>query len=556
MRLNNKATFSTMAFILLAITFTWLYSDNKESLAIDSHYSGKVTERDINLNARQDYDDLVEEGFQPRDDVPPWPFNTPVEWGADPFNDRNWQFQLHAWRGIDPILVKYYQTKDPALFHEALGFILDWKNFHQQNGAAKFSWYDMATGLRAMRIALILDDIYEGKVEVPESQVAALLKMANQHATRLQDEEFISLGNHGVFQVFGLSVLCSVIDDSPSCDNGQDFAQRMFEKIIDHAYTAEGVHKEHSPFYHHFTTVAINRYDASKFNSDRALSLVEKAIDVRPWLAWPDGHFVEAGDTEGETTPLRRQNSLQCLNDERCYAVGDYTESGYAIIRSNPGEDDQPSMIFVTGMAYSTTHKHADGLSFSLLENGEHVFIDSGKYGYERDKWWDYTRSAAAHNTISLSNHTISRDDISMDGSLLNSITNDESSFIISGQLERPGLFTQQREIEYTPGENLVIKDTVSSQSEQSFVSSLHLAPSLTPELNEKGFEVRLTNGELVSARLQDNDCEIDSIRGQEEPVLGWKSVGYLDMQPTTVVRAICSGTSRTITWNINFGQS
>ena len=36
---------------------------------------------------------LINQGFRPRKDVEPWQFSIPIQWNADPFNDRNWQFQ-------------------------------------------------------------------------------------------------------------------------------------------------------------------------------------------------------------------------------------------------------------------------------------------------------------------------------------------------------------------------------------------------------------------------------------------------------------------------------
>src|SRR5690606_25493861 len=123
-----------------------------------------------------------------------------------------------------------------------------------------------------------------------------------------------------------------------------------------------------------------------------------------------------------------------CLAPGRCFAIGDFTESGYAIIRSLPSRE-QTSMLFVMGMAFSRVHKHADDLSFELFEFGRLIFIDSGKYGYEQDEMSAYATSAAAHNTISLEDRPIGPRDVVMNGSLLEPIETTEDGFVIRGSL-------------------------------------------------------------------------------------------------------------------------
>lgn len=120
--------------------------------------------------------------------------------------------------------------------------------------------------------------------------------------------------------------------------------------------------------------------------------------------------------------------------------VGDFTRSGYAVVR------DKDSMLFVTGMAYTLTHKHADDLSFVLFEHSRLIFIDSGKYGYNSDPMRRYVESAAAHNPIGLADQEIRSRDITLTGSELMPVISGEGQFRVAGQAERPGLFKQTRD--------------------------------------------------------------------------------------------------------------
>ena len=90
--------------------------------------------------------------FRPRRDVQVWDASLPIDWGADPFGDPNWQYQLHAWRVMEYQLYEYRDTEDPAWLREAIEIALDWAHYHVDLGhREKFSWYDMAAGIRAAR---------------------------------------------------------------------------------------------------------------------------------------------------------------------------------------------------------------------------------------------------------------------------------------------------------------------------------------------------------------------------------------------------------------------
>lgn len=498
-------------------------------------------------------------GFKPRGDTEPWPLHLPLDWAADPFSDRNWQFQLNAWRMVDPFVLEYSRTGDQAPLMEALAFIEDWHTFHaEQDHGNDFAWYDMAAGIRALRLAFFLDLVQDGWLELSPQTVDALEELAGEHARRLQERSFLSTGNHGLFQVFGLNLLCKVAAELSDCDGGREFAENFLrDELLPAQFTPQGVHKENSPDYHLFTISAIQRLGGTRhIDLPEVREAIDRAVEITPWLVFPTGELARIGDSGGRSKPLQVDpDNPVCLKQDRCFAVGDFTESGYAIIRSLPSRE-QTSMLFVMGMAFSPYHKHADDLSFELFEFGRFVFIDSGKYGYEHDGMRAYVTSAAAHNTISLEDRPIGRNDWDLSGSLLEPIEVSDDGFLIRGSLERPGLFSQERKIDYVPGESLRVADRVSSSWltfwPHVYVSSLHLAPDLEPVVREDGFTIDIGEN-VVEARLLAEGCSVTATRGQEDPPLGWYSVGYLRMEPTTVVRASCRGRSREIVWDISF---
>ncbi|NKB78828.1 hypothetical protein HED49_06665 [Ochrobactrum daejeonense] len=266
----------------------------------------------------------------------------------------------------------------------------------------------------------------------------------------------------------------------------------------------------------------------------------------------PRRELAPIGDSEGKAgAPQALAGGRhECLPDNRCFALANIEQSGYAIVRSDNPQG--PSMLFVTGMEQAQPHDHADDLSFVLYERGRLIFTEAGKYSYQDDAMRKYALSKEAHNTISIAGQSIGPDDTLSGSSLLSSTRVEGGQFVLEGKAKHPNLFTQERQIHYRPGEKLIIKDRLSARSTYDYVSSLYLAPDLEPILTDNGFEVRFNNT-IISASLSEADCALEVVRGRTDPTpLGWTTTSYLKMEPTTVVRAVCPGRNRTIGWEID----
>lgn len=480
--------------------------------------------------------------FSAREGAGAWPLELPLDWDADPFQNVNWQFQLNAWRMINPLLVSYFKTGNQENLREAFDYVRDWFQYHyEEHKSSRMEWYDMAAGVRAMKLALFLDRYQAGQFDLSSEDARRLTILVDDHVSRLLDESYIANNNHALLQIFGLNLLCKVASDRESCAKGHEFASAMFARLLHDQFTPEGIHRENSPAYHEFarrTIMSLQAEPDAKIRGSDTTELMRKVTLYKPWLIDPSGNYVAVGDTAGHGRPLKVKAGSEPV-------VGDFTKSGYGIVR------DEDSMLFMMGMAHKFTHKHADDLSFVLFEHGRPLFVDTGKYGYNENPMRRYVTSAAAHNTISLLDQEIGPKSIALVGSELNPIEHEGTQYKLTGKVERPGLFTQHREIQYRSGQLLTIKDEVSSDQDRQFVSSLHLSRDLTPQLVADGFDVQLPDGKIVRARLNETDCRVETVRGQKSPILGWQSVGYLKMEPASVVRAICPGRNRSITWTI-----
>lgn len=490
-------------------------------------------------------------GFKPRKNLDAYPLELPIDWAADPFTDGNWRFQLNAWRMLDPYMVAWFETGDPKYLEDALAYIRDWYDFHiQERKPNSYAWYDMSTGLRGQHIALIENARQRGEITLTQEDTDMLADLARLHIRQTR-RDGITASNHGLFQLAGLALLCRSFSEDRACRTMDNYIRREFSTLMKGQFTDQGVHKEHSPDYHMFMMRAIERMGALEpYFADVDMNAV---ASVAPWLVFPNGQNARIGDSEKSGKTFTADPKPTCLSDADCYAVGDFTASGYAIIRDLPSASPD-SMLFVTGMAHSGVHRHADALSFELFEGGRFVFIDGGKYGYDDTARRRYVLTSDAHNTIGLEGEPIAPRFYEEPGSYLNPIQTTSKHFEIYGQVDVEDRFFLSRTFEYKPGQSLRIQDRLTSDEARNYVSQLLLAPDLSPEATSNGFRVAL-GSQTMTAELEADGCDIEIVRGQNKPYLGWHSPSYQIMEPTSAVRAICPGQNRDIVWNIKLAS-
>ena len=513
----------------------------------------RIGRTDLYLQAAPFAREAVANGqFKPRRDIAPWPLNFPLDWTANPFNEGNWQFQLHAWRMMDPIIAAYFEDRDSRRLEAAFKFIEDWNAFHvEQEKEAQYSWYDMAVGIRALRLAFFMDAVRSGVFEADQARVTILENLSSSHIEFLKDWKNLGNGNHGLFQAAGLALLCECAPHLPESEGGIERAQAIFDHVMADQFTSQGVHTENSPGYHFFAINVTKKIPVLKrLNSE---AWFREAENVSPWLTLPDRSLVPVGDTEGSEKGMETDPSaVASLADGRTFAVGPYNQSGYGIVRSLPSAGSGQSMLFVQGMAHNLIHKHADDLSFILYEFDMPIFVEAGKYGYKSDKWRKYAQSAAAHNTIGLAKKHFNGLAIETGGSHIGPTKLIGDAFVTWGAYRRPKLFDHERIFRYVPGISLDIEDSVANRTNDRIVSSLHLHPSLAPQMNGSGFTVDLPNGKtMVVSFLGEGD--LTAHRGEDDPVLGWYSASYLRMEPLSTIRATCPPGTAKLGWSVQF---
>ncbi|NKQ11788.1 heparinase II/III domain-containing protein [Pseudomonas sp. SST3] len=507
----------------------------------EAEHAPDITSRNANIsvtrNAEAEARQLWEKGFVPLGrNVDPWSFEVPVDWNADPFKDRNWRYQLHAWRMLDPLLGAWEQTADQGFLTDALRIILDWHEYHAVRGQkSEYEWYDMAVGLRAMKLAYLFQRAFEGDVQLDDAGKAKLIHLAWLHAQSLMDKRLLSKGNHGLFQLHGLLALCKVVPSIETCTGAQNFVKTEMQDLLLRQFSSEGVHLENSPEYHLFVYNTVKRFmDSGWYDQfDFIRDLMERVAQNRIWMVHPDKTIVTVGDSEPKPVTIDWPKSSDSCQGAKasCYLLQNFRDSGYAIVRSVWAVPVQKaSMLFVMGMFFQTGHKLPDDLSFEWFDEGERILTNAGKYSYSNGPFRDYVTSTAAHNTVEIDGTTRKLTEATRYGSAIKDAKVMGETFLIRGTVPREEGIDHERLVLFRPQRWLAIVDVLQGDAPHQYTQWFHFAQQWRLENAEDDVSLVSSSGRTVLVRHL-SGAQLVTSRGQKQPKpQGWVTESYGNM--------------------------
>lgn len=484
-------------------------------------------------------------GFQPRSDNIPYKLNLPIEWLQDPFNDRNWMFQLHAWRMLDA----YLNRGNSQDLYYASQVMNDWVSFEKDH-KSKWLWYDMSTGLRALKICFYLKKCYEVGVD---HQIQDLDYLLHEHLRHLSNPEELNPGNHGLFQLHGLKslsyILTSFGNSAYNMSDMKDYANEKMSKLIVSQLGIHGVHTEDSPDYHFFTHRKITNIVDSPWWSDLSkdiLRILELGEHAKPWLVFPNNKCVPIGDSAVGAIRKNLSTLDQWPHIQTDNYIGAQVD-GYAVVRSLASIPlKNSSFLFFQGSFYSQAHKHCDDLSFILQENGIDLLIDSGKYGYQQDKYRKYFLSTRAHNTIEVDGKSTTRSQKHAYGSaIVDQPKCINGVWVLKGRANHEiNQYIHERTIIYKPGLDLYVIDTVTNKKiglPRNISQWWHFETDAEVFINENKAIVSNTKNTYMSITTESTDkkASYKFYRGYEskDQLVGWVSKSYLKYEPTSTLQ-------------------
>jgi len=487
-----------------------------------------------------------------------------VPWDDDGPEHRSWNFHIHCLDMIQDLLHAHSESGRQDFLDPALRIAMEWARRHPDPASARgsqFAWYDMAVGLRAQRMAYLLDVV--SRDGAAEDGVRSMLETSLElHRAFLADDANIVFhNNHGFYQVAGqLAMGRRFSGRLPGMDEAYHQGLARLRRMLEQQFTREGVHREHSPDYHRMVYDSLAGIIASGLVQDpELLGMAGRIEDSLAWFVLPNGLLLNFGDTDARVMrsseaeaaerwrrpPMQFVASAGTLGAPPAGPVSVFAESGYWIARSRwqPGTGEEPGDGYLAMAAafHSRTHKHADDLSFAWYDRGEELLVDAGRYGYlgktevgselwEQGFWYSdpkrlYVESTRAHNTVEIDGRDFPRKGVKPYGSALGRHgTATGGVHFCEAEARQFGSIRHARVLAWLPGQWLLVFDWLhdNAGADHHFRQWFHLAPALSLFPSAEGF-VTLPRRSAQPLRIESLLPEPRPMRlalGQEQPVL------------------------------------
>ena len=482
----------------------------------------------------------LEDGMRVRDNPAIHP-KPPIDWAANPRNDRNWLFQKNATYVLAPFMQAHAETGGKAHLETAKAVLLDWIDYNlYQNKDNSFKWYDMAAGLRAVNMAYVTDA--ELRSDQPDVEtVKKFIRALIAHAAELADPTKLAAGNHAYFQLVGLVAICKALPLLTRCPEFEEYAVYEMDKLIARQFTREGIQREHSPEYHFYSLARADRILATNWFeiSEDSKRRIRLARENGAWFRHPDGTISMIGDSSRGRPKPKAFNAVVRAGAHDAFGRV-FPQSGYAMLRSPWFErpaNKHSYLIFWAGEErpgeterHSYGHSHEDNFTFEWSEFGVPVLVDSGKYSYQEDAWRDYFVSTRAHNTVEIDDTDYSNRSQSP---YLPGIVDTDSG----GALQHIHAFIHHEQIGVghrrilvmNSGRWLAVVDILTGSRAHKYTQWFHFHEDWQIEERVGVLLGHHPNGALRVQNVSSEPATLQFIRGDTEPrIQGWISPSYL----------------------------
>jgi hypothetical protein len=255
--------------------------------------------------------------------------------------------------------------------------------------------------------------------------------------------------------------------------------------------------------------------------------------DKARWLFGRDAPAqYEALDNEATRLPLRQS----------------FPEGGFFVLGADFDTPREIRAVVDAGpLGYTSiaAHGHADALAFTLSAGGREFLIDPGTYAYHtQERWRDYFRGTAAHNTVRIDGLDQSESGGNFMwlkharagcGLWLSSADRDSFEGWHDGYQRLDDPVKHRRLIELDKrARRLVIEDALDMAQEHEVELLFHCAEHCRVAAVEGGYAIERDGITLRLALPAGGRAEL--YRGSAAPIFGWISRGFDRREPSTTI--------------------
>ncbi|MCC3297613.1 heparinase II/III domain-containing protein [Arthrobacter caoxuetaonis] len=469
-----------------------------------------------------------------------WQLPETILWDEDPFAQRNWVFQFHTLRWMEPVR-RIALAGDPNARKFWVDTCQSWIAANPPGASkSRYAWGDMVDGIRAMVMTLALP-MFEGEDH------EWLTRSIWEHGEWLADPSHLGHSNHALHQHQALLVVGRVFKYQPWVDLA---IERLME-LFDESFDDEGVNAEGSIAYHRLNhdwwETAFTRLDVEGIARPKNADRLKLALTELAYATKPNGLFERIGDIDvggptGLQSPELTYVQTQGASGQTPSDLTKVYKAGYVFGRSGWGDFERE---FVNETFYSISygpanrvHGHQDGASVTLHAEGSPWLVDAGKYAYVQDKMRDYCVRRLGHNVVHIDG--VKYDPTSRVSLDRYKLTQEADDFVLSDN-GYAGVKLTRRIIYVRGGDFFIVFDTVRSSKSITAHQRWHLDYETTVEPTKKGYNLNRVRGR-ASIQWAGKMPTLSTVRGQEDPLDGWMATDWMKREEATVLSATRSG--------------
>lgn len=428
-------------------------------------------------------DTIMDNNFYLLDGLDIIQFEDKIDWNyTHPKASNTYKLYIQCLNVLSYLVDAYQQTKEEKYLFKAKEILWDWINYITYDKTNnKFKWVDHSVSNRVINI-IYLYSVGHEIINLDEEKIIPLLI---KHGEYLEDDNNYTPNNHGIMVDRSLIYLSAFLKNYKESQNWFEKARYRIINALYRDFSKDGVHLENSPAYHTMTRRIYRDIENSLQSLNMTLGpevhqMLEKSYDYIKLIMKPNNELPLIGDTQ--------KNKISGF--EKSYESFQDKQAGITIIQNKNKQNLELStwLAFICGYG-STTHKHRDDLSFTLFHKGEDVFIDSGRYNYDKNnEIRKYLLSSKAHNTFTVSDEEYdiknpyeNRNDVKT-----TEFIDNESYSYVKGKNKAFKGTSLSRSILYIKPDIIIIKDTGKSDKQKEFEQIFNLSPTIRVESNSE----------------------------------------------------------------------
>ncbi len=479
-------------------------------------------------------------------------FGDKIKWDYQHFTAANsYQLYIHSLNMISYLTDAYLVSKDIKYLKKAYSILKDWQEYNKSNCKVKknYVWSDHSTTFRTINILYFYLVSYN-LIKINHKEIYSIII---EHLDYLNNFPYYSNDNHGIMIDRTLLLSSFILNDTLLSAVYFNKSYYRLREAFFRDFSKKGVHLENSVDYHCIVKrlfKEINEF-LVKMNlslGDDITNILYDDIDYLGYIEKPDCRFPLIGDTSGTQVNKIKKHFDNFID----------TSAGIAIFQKENIENPSKSLwlSFICGYGNSN-HKHNDDLSILLSNNGYDLFVDAGKYNYNRkDPIRIYCKSIAAHNTIQIGDDTkgyeILANATSSNKPHITDFFQGSQYNLIKGINANYTNACVERAVILIKSTILVIYDKIECTDVQDCIQSFNLAPGMTyKKINKNKFVLTNHDYNIIYEQHKPID-QIDFLEANKDLPQAIISETFSNLTDITQIKAHKKGKSNYFLTSIN----